>query len=75
MNKYTFRRFIASIITIPIAMGLYLLLWVGLIAYGAEGTFQTYQENLSLISVVWVLAWTFGPDVTRYLEKREQNQD
>lgn len=75
MNKYTFRRFIAGIITTPIAMGLYFLLWAVLIAGGAEGTFETFKENLPLISVMWVIAWTFGPDFMRYLEKREQEQN
>lgn len=75
MNKYTLRRFIAGIITIPVALGTYFLLWAGLIAFGAEGTFETFKGNLPLISVVWVLAWAFGPDVMRYLEKREQEHN
>lgn len=75
MNKYTVRRFIASIITIPVGLAAYFLLWAGLIAFGAEGTMETFLGNLPLISVMWVIAWTFGPDFMRYLEKREQRQD
>lgn len=71
MNKFTFRRFIASVITVPIGIAAYFLLWVILIAYGADGTLSMFQSNLPLISVAWVLAWTFGPDIARSLEKRE----
>jgi hypothetical protein len=75
MNKYTLRRFIASVITTPIAIGLYFLLWAVLIGYGAVGTFTQFQENLPLISLGWVLAWTFGPDLMRYMEKRDADRE
>lgn len=71
MNKYTFRRFIASTITVPLAIAAYFLLWAVLIAAGAEGTFTSFQSNLPFISVAWVLGWTFGPDLGRYLERQE----
>lgn len=74
MNKYTFRRFIASTLTFPLAIAAYFLLWVLLIGLGAEGTFASFQENLPLISVMWVVGWTFGPDFMRFLEKREAEQ-
>ena len=75
MNKYTIRRFIASIITIPIALTGYFLIWALLIGYGAVGTFEQFKDNLPLISVAWVLAWTFGPDIERYIERRNAQRD
>jgi len=69
MNKYTFRRFIFGLITIPIAMGLYFLVWLWLIACGAQGTFAEFKDNLPLISAVWVVGWTFGPQIIGYFEK------
>lgn len=75
MNKYTFRRFIASIITIPLAIAGYFLLWAVLIAGGADGTFAAFQSNLPFISVAWVLGWTFGPDFMRYMERQESARE
>lgn len=74
MNKYTFRRFIASVITIPVGIAAYFLLWAFLIGMGAEGSFSTFQYNLPLISVMWVLGWTFGVDLMRYFEKQDQKR-
>ena len=69
MNKYTFRRFIASVITIPVALVGYGIIWGLLLALGA-GDNGAFYGNLPLIGIVWVLAWTFGPDLERYFEKK-----
>ena len=68
MNKYTFRRFIGSIITIPVALAGYFVIWAVLIGAGAYGTLDAFTSNLPTIAVVWVLAWTFGPDIQRKLD-------
>lgn len=75
MNKYTLRRFFASIITVPLAYAGYLAIWVILIAFGAEGRFVDFLQNLPTIGMVWVLAWTFGPDIERYIERRSAKRD
>jgi hypothetical protein len=75
MNKYTFRRGIASIITIPVGIAAYFVLWALLIGLGAEGTFSQFQYNLPLISVMWVIGWTFGPDLFRYFEQRDAERE
>lgn len=75
MNKYTLRRFIASIITIPVGIAAYFMLWAFLIGMGAEGDFATFKYNLPLISVGWVLAWTFGVDLERYFEKKDRERE
>lgn len=75
MNKYTIRRFIASIITVPLAWGVYFLLWATLIMAGAYGTFETFQENLPYIAIVWVLGWTFGPQYLRYMERKDAERE
>lgn len=75
MNKYTIRRFFLSIITVPLAYTSYLVLWVVLIALGAEGRFADFQQNLPTIAVAWVVGWTFIPDVERFIERREALRD
>jgi hypothetical protein len=75
MNKYTIRRFIASIITVPLAYTGYLLLWVILIGLGAEGRFSDFQMNLPYVAFAWVLGWTLIPDIERYMERRETQRD
>lgn len=75
MNKYTLRRFIASIITVPLAYIGYLLLWVVLIGLGAEGRFVDFQENLPYIAFAWVIGWTLGPDIERIIERRQAVRD
>lgn len=75
MNKYTLRRFIVSIITVPLAYIGYLLLWVILIGLGAEGRFVDFQDNLPFIAFAWVLGWTFIPDIERYVENRQANRE
>jgi hypothetical protein len=75
MNKYTLRRFIASIITVPLAYAGYLFIWIILIAFGGEGRFVDFQENLPIIAFAWVLGWTLGPDLERYIERRQVQRD
>jgi hypothetical protein len=75
MNKYTLRRFIVSIITVPLAYIGYLLLWVILIGLGAEGRFVDFQDNLPFIAFAWVLGWTLIPDIERYVENRQADRD
>lgn len=75
MNKYTIRRFFASIITVPLAYTGYLLLWVILIGLGAEGRFVDFQMNLPYIAFAWVLGWTIVPDIERIIERRKAARD
>lgn len=72
MNKYTLRRFIASIITAPLAIVAYGLLWFILLAAGAHDN-GAFYDNLWFIAIVWVLAWTFTTDVLNYLERKGIN--
>jgi hypothetical protein len=65
--KFYVRRFIASLLALPIVLGAYLLL-VGLLATLTVGGGFDYTV-LYPIAFVWVGAITFAPDFWRFVQR------
>ena len=65
--KFYARRFIASLLALPIVLGAYLLFVALLAGFSVGGGFD--YTVLYPIAIVWVGAITFAPDFWRFVNR------
>jgi hypothetical protein len=68
--KFIVRRFIASVVSLPFALGLYGLVYFGLAlvanSYASVGLFA---QNCYAVGFAWVVAVTFAPQFLKLVDK------
>lgn len=69
LNKYHLRRFIASLITAPIVVGLCWLAWFTLVLLGAGGNQEMFTNVIIPVTVVWIVATTFWTEFVEFVEQ------
>ena len=68
--KYYIRRFIFGIITSPVSMALYSMLYFALVVLGAsESTWKYLVVNLPAIAWSHIMAVTFLPNIMRAVDR------
>ena len=68
--KFVIRRFVASVVTLPFALGLYGLVYFGLAllanSYASVGLFA---QNCYAVGFAWVVAVTFAPTLLKVVDR------
>ncbi len=67
--KYTIRRFIFGIVTTPIALAGYGLVYFGLGLLGGGASVTAYLNNITAICFGYLIAITFIPQIFRLVDK------
>lgn len=70
--KFVLRRAIASVITLPVPLLAYFLLYAFVdvfISTAPVGSWQQPVANFPIISFVWIVGWIFLPLILRWTDK------
>jgi hypothetical protein len=69
INKYTVRRFIFAVLSAPVVVGAYWLVWAFIIVLGATGGHASFERNAWTLAVFYVVAVTLYPQIRRVVAR------
>jgi hypothetical protein len=68
--KFVVRRFFAGLLTLPVALAGYFVLYALLVGLGTGpvGSWRDAVDNFPALSAVWMLVWIFLPTIWRWID-------
>lgn len=68
--KFYVRRFFAGLLTLPIALAGYFVLYALLVMLGTGpvGSWRDAVANFPALSFTWVILWLFLPQIWRWID-------
>jgi hypothetical protein len=69
--KFVIRRFIAGLITTPLAWAGYFVLYMTLVALGTGpvGSYLDAVDEFPVIAFAWIAGWVFSPVIWKWAVK------
>ena len=67
--KYTIRRFVVAVCLSPALISAYWLFCMLLVAFGATGTYASFERNAWALGITFVIAVTFYPQINNVVKK------
>jgi hypothetical protein len=70
--KFYVRRFFAGLLTLPVALAGYFVLYALLVMLGTGpvGSWRDAVANFPTLSAVWLLVWLFLPTIWRWVDSK-----